>query len=243
MPDIRTRTRTIDYREGGDTFEGFVAWDAAHKDKAPAVLIAHDWAGLHEPSRARAIRFAEMGYVGFAVDAYGKGKRGTPGADNSALMNPLLGDRTLLRRRLLAAVDAARAHDAVDASRMAAVGYCFGGLCVLDLARANAPGLKGVVCFHGIYAPPGLGAQAPIDAKVLVCHGWDDPFTPPAATLALAAELTEANADWQLHAYGHTLHAFTSEGANAPAMGAMYDAVADRRSFAAMKLFLEEVLS
>lgn len=241
MPDIRSHS--IDYRDAEDTFEGFIAWDASNKAKAPAVLIAHDWAGLHEPGRARAIRLAEMGYVGFAIDVYGKGRRGTPGADNSALMNPLLGDRALLRRRLLAAMDAARAHEAVDASRIAAVGYCFGGLCVLDLARANAPGLKGVVCFHGIYSPPGLGAQAPIDAKVLVCHGWDDPFTPPTAALALAAELTEAKADWQLHAYGNTLHAFTTEGANAPAMGAKYDAAADRRSFASMKLFLEEVLA
>jgi len=241
MTDIRSHT--VEYSEGGQTFEGFVAWDAARGAKAPGVLIAHDWAGLHEPNRARAVRLAELGWVGFAIDAYGKGQRGTPGADNSALMNPLLGDRALLRRRLLAAVEACRAHEAVDASRIGAIGYCFGGLCVLDLARANAPGLRGVVSFHGIYAPPGLGEQPPIDAKVLVCHGWEDPFTPPTAALALATELTEAKADWQLHAYGHAVHAFTTEGANAPEMGAMYDATADRRSFAAMQYFLEETLA
>jgi len=238
MSDIRSSA--VEYRDGGDVFEGFVAWDAAKTGRRPAVLIAHDWAGLHEPSRERAQRFAAMGYVGFALDNYGKGLRGTPGADNSALINPLLADRARLRQRLLAGVDACAAHPAVDPERLAMIGYCFGGLCALDAARANAPGVRAVVSFHGIYTPPALGEQAPIRAKVLVCHGWDDPFTPPAATVALAEELTAAKADWQLHAYGHTLHAFTTVGANLPAMGAKYDATADRRSFAAMVGMLEE---
>ena len=236
------RTETIEYREGDDLFEGFIAWDAAHGPKRPGVLIAHDWAGLLEPSCTRAVRLAEMGYVGFALDAYGKGKRGTPGADNSELMNPLLADRALLLRRLLAAADTLRARPASDPSRIAAIGYCFGGLCVLDMARANAAGLLGAVCFHGLYSTPDLGDQKPIDAKILVCHGWEDPLTPPSATLGLAKELTAAQADWQLHAYGHAMHAFTSLGANAPAMGVKYDALADKRSFAAMEYFLAEVL-
>jgi dienelactone hydrolase len=241
MSDIRTET--VEYSEGGDIFEGFVAWDAARPGRRPAVLIAHDWAGLLDASRERAKKLAELGYVGFALDAYGKGSRGTPGADNSALLNPMLADRALLRRRLLAAVEASKSQGATDPDRIGAIGYCFGGLCVLDLARANAPGLRGVVCFHGIYAPPGLGEQSPIRSKVLVCHGWDDPFTPPAATVGLAKELTDAKADWQIHAYGHTVHAFTSEGANNPAIGAKYDATADRRSFASMTAFLEEAFA
>jgi len=240
MTDIRTAT--VDYREGDDVFEGFVAWDASRSGKVPGVLIAHDWAGLLQPGRDRAVQLAGLGYVAFAMDAYGKGRRGEPGADNSALMNPLLGDRALLRRRLLAGSAALRAQAACDPSRIAAVGYCFGGLCVLDLARANAEGLKGVACMHGIYAPPGLGEQPPIDAKVLVCHGWEDPFTPPAAMQGLAAELTAAKADWQVHAYGNTMHAFTNLMANAPENGVKYDAAADRRSFAAMKDFFEETL-
>lgn len=241
MPHIRSQT--VEYTEGGEVFEGFVAWNADCVGKVPGVLIAHDWAGLLDLPQERAVRLAQMGYVGFAMDMYGKGRRGQPGGDNSALMNPLLGDRALLRRRLLAAVETCRQQEAVDPSRLGAIGYCFGGLCVLDLARANAPGLRGVVSFHGIYSPPGLGEQAPIEAKVLLCHGWEDPFTPPDATMALAAELTKAKADWQLHAYGNTVHAFSTPGANAPAMGAMYDKTADRRSFAAMKYFLEEVLA
>ncbi len=241
MSDIRSRT--IEYSEGGETFEGYVAWDAGRTSPRPAVLIAHDWAGLLEPSRQRAGRLAQMGYVGFAIDNYGKGRRGTPGADNSALMNPLLGDRAKLGRRLRAAIDACAGLDTVDASRLAVIGYCFGGLCALDVARANVPGVRGVVSFHGIYAPPGLGEQAPIRAKVLVCHGWNDPFCPPDATVGLAAELTAAKADWQIHAYGNTAHAFTSEGANNPAMGTVYEPNADRRSFAAMTAFLEEALA
>ncbi|HEY2774812.1 MAG TPA: dienelactone hydrolase family protein [Candidatus Binatia bacterium] len=239
MADIRTSN--ADYPDDGQTFEGFVAWDAAAGRKSPAVMIASDWTGLLEPTRNRAEQMAARGYVGFGLDVYGKGKRGQQGADNSALINPLLADRARLRRRLLAGVAACAAHPAVDAQRLAVIGFCFGGLCALDLARANAPGLIGAVSFHGIYAPPGLGQQEPIRAKVLVCHGWDDPFTPVPATVGLAAELTEARADWQLHAYGRTVHAFTTAGANNPAMGAVYDANADRRSFAALEYFLDEI--
>ena len=237
------RTASVEYREGSDVFEGYVAWDAAKAGPRPGVLIGHDWAGLLETSRERAQRLAAMGYVGFALDAYGKGRRGTVGADNSALMSPLLADRGLLRRRLVAAAVALQEHEACDASRIAAIGYCFGGLCALDLARADPQGLRGVVSFHGIYAPPALGPQGPIHAKVLVCHGWEDPYTPADATLALAAELTEAKADWQIHAYGHTMHAFTTQGANSPEGGVQYSAVADRRSFAAMTAFLEEAFA
>jgi dienelactone hydrolase len=233
------RSEGIEYSDGEETFEGFVAWKPG-TGRAPAVLIAHDWAGLHDLSRSRAVAFAESGRVGFAIDVYGKGRRGTPNADNSALMGPLLADRALLRRRLLAAVEACRRHEAVDPERLAVIGYCFGGLCALDVARANAPGVLGVVSFHGIYPPLALGEQAPIRAKVLVCDGWDDPHTPVAAKLALIEELTAAKADWQLHAYGHTVHAFTTPGANNPAMGAVYDAVADRRSSAALRDFLDE---
>lgn len=236
------QSRSIEYREGQDVFEGFVAWDDA-RAKAPAVLIAHDWAGLLDASRQRAEKLAGLGYVGFALDNYGKGKRGTPGADNSALMNPLLGDRAMLRRRLVAGLEACRALDFVDPERVAIIGYCLGGLCALDLARANPPGLRGAVSFHGIYAPPNLGEQGPIEARVLVLHGWDDPFTPPAAAIGLAEELTKAKCDWQLHAYGHTMHAFASEGASNPAGGILYSADADRRSFAALRYFLEETLA
>jgi dienelactone hydrolase len=142
---------------------------------------------------------------------------------------------------LLAAVAAAKAHPAVDPNRIAVIGYCFGGLCALDVARSGTGDVRGVVSLHGIFMPPNLGAQAPIKAKVLVLHGWDDPMATPDAVLGLAKEMTAAKADWQLHAYGNAMHAFTLEGANAPERGIKYDKAADRRSWAATSDFLNEV--
>lgn len=228
------------YRDGATTCEGWSVWQSGG-NKRPAVVIGHDWAGLLDGTRDHARVIADMGYVAFAADVYGQGKRGVVGSDNSALMGPFLADRAALRARLVAAVEAAKNHPQVDPSRIAFIGFCFGGLCALDLARANAD-VRGVVSLHGVYAPPGLGPQQPIKPRVLVCHGWDDPLAKPEDVLGLTRELTDAKADWQLHAYGHTLHAFTSVGVDAPAMGARYNANAHRRSFAAMRDFLAESL-
>lgn len=235
-------TELLDYRCGDDTFEAYVAVDRAHAGPRPAVVVCHDWSGPNQGIRAVTERLAALGYVGIALDAYGKGIRGEETGDNTHLITPLLADRALLRKRLLAGVDFARGHRAVDPTRVAAIGYCFGGLCVLDLARAGAP-LRGVVSFHGIFAPPNLGPQGPIASKVLVLHGWDDPLAPPPDVLALAAELSAAGADWQLHAYGNTMHAFTFPGAAFPDKGLVYNADADRRSWQTMRAFLGEVLA
>ncbi len=229
------------YKDGSTTCEGWSVWQSGG-GKKPCVIVGHDWAGLLDGTRDHARAIADMGYVAFAADVYGQGKRGTPGADNSSFMGPFMADRAVLRARLLAAVDAAKRHSQVDASRIAFIGFCFGGLCALDLARANAD-VRGVVSLQGVYAMPGLGQQQPIKPKILVCHGWDDPLAKPDDVIGLTRELTDAKADWQLHAYGHTLHAFTSVGADVPAMGAKYSVAAHRRSFAAMKDFLAEVLA
>jgi dienelactone hydrolase len=157
-------------------------------------------------------------------------------------MNPWMADRAALRQRLLAAVDAAAAHPMVDAERLAMMGYCFGGLCALDVARSADPRVRAAISFHGVYAPPNIGPQAPITASVLVLHGWEDPLTPPDATVALARELTAAGADWQIHAYGHTYHAFTARAAANKAGGVHYDEKADRRSWQALMNFLGEIL-
>jgi dienelactone hydrolase len=210
--------------------------------KRPAVLVAHNWAGQGEPERYAADRLAALGYVGVAVDVYGKGKRGNPGEDNSALMAPYMADRALLRDRLLAGVDAVAALPEVDGSRIAFAGYCFGGLCALDLARSGTDKVKGVVSLHGIFAPPGIGAQGTISASVLILHGWEDPMATPQDVLAVSKELTDAGADWSLHAYGHAMHAFTHPGVNMPAMGVKYDEKADKRSWQAMVNFLAEVM-
>ena len=154
-------------------------------------------------------------------------------------MNELNADRVLLRDRMLGAHALLKNMPAVDAARTAAIGFCFGGKCVLDLARAGAD-IAGGVSFHGVYEAPPF-PNATITAKLLVCHGWEDPIAPPEATVGLAKELTEAGCDWQIHAYGHTGHAFTDESVHMPEKGLAYSADADRRSFRAMVNFLEEL--
>jgi dienelactone hydrolase len=236
------RGEFFDYADGVTVCEAYVARDASMTFPRPCVLVAHAWDGQNEPMRAEAEAFAALGYVGFALDLYGKGVRGGVMDDNSRLMAPFMEDRALLRRRLLAGLEAARRHPLVDPGRIAAVGWCFGGLCVLDLARSAPAGLKGVVSLHGVLRPPDRLPRSPITAQVLILHGWEDPMAPPADLLALARELTEAGADWQLHAHGHAMHAFTYPGANRPEAGILYDEAAARRSRAAMLSFLEETL-
>ena len=230
------------YADGDTACEGFIAVPDG-PGPHPAVLIAHNWAGQSEADNGIARRLAGQGYAGIAIDVYGKGQRGDVGGDNSHLMQPMMADRAALRQRLLAAVDAAAAHPAIDAARIAVIGYCFGGLCALDVARSADPRIKAVASFHGLYTPPGLGEQAPIIARILVLHGWDDPMTPPGAMTGLAQELTAAGADWQVHAYGHTLHSFTNPAADRPGDGLAYSAKADRRSWQALSNFLAETFA
>jgi dienelactone hydrolase len=157
-------------------------------------------------------------------------------------MQPFLEDRALLQRRMKLALETVRRLERVDKDRVAAIGFCFGGLCVLDLARTGAD-LRGVVSFHGLLKPPGNTQGNKIQAKVLVLHGHDDPMVPVEDVVALERELTEAGADWQVHVYGHTMHAFTNPKANDPNFGTVYNPVADRRSWLAMQNFLEEIFS
>ena len=137
-------------------------------------------------------------------------------------------------------LDTLRAHAEVEAGSIAAIGFCFGGLCVLDLARTGAD-IAGVVSFHGLFTPPGNTAGNTISARILALHGWDDPMATPDSVVALAQELSAMDADWQLHAYGNTMHAFTNPAAADPNMGTVYDAAADRRSWQAMTNFLDEL--
>ncbi len=229
------------YFDGVTECEGFIALPAG-PGPHPAVLIAHNWAGQTAADNGIAQKLASLGYIGIAIDVYGKGVRGDLQGDNSKLMGTWMADRGALQARLLAAVAAAVAHPMVDADRVAIIGYCFGGLCALDVARSGSADIKAAVSFHGVYAPTGLPAK-PIAAKVLVLHGWNDPMTPPDATVALAHELEAGGADWQIHAYGKTMHAFTFPQANNSANGIMYNVDSDRRSWAAMTALLGEVFA
>ncbi len=234
--------QTIVYDGPGGPFEGVAAVDPDWGAPRPAVMIVPNVLGEKEQDRLIAERLAALGYAGFVADTYGQGKRTTRESPDPALyMNQLNADRALLRDRLDASVAAVKALTQVDAAKTAAIGYCFGGKSVIDLARSGG-GVLGVVAFHGIFDPPDYDYPKPIAAKLLICHGWDDPLAPPAAVNALAAELTEAGADWQLQGYGHAGHAFTDptmKGSPRPGFG--YDETADRRSWQAMCNFLEEL--
>ena len=234
------RTRLVDYESGGHTFEGMLAWDDAAESPRPGVLVAHTIAGRSGHEEGRAERLAAMGYVGFAMDVYGKGSRTTDLDRNRAMMDALRADRAELQARLLAGLACLRGQPEVDAAKTAAIGFCFGGLSVLDIARTGAD-VAGVVSLHGIFAPPGNTGDNRITAKVLALHGWEDPLATPEAVVALASELTSMGADWQLHAYGNTTHAFTNPAADDWDGGKQYDAKADRRSWTATENFLAEL--
>lgn len=235
-------TETIEHVDHGTTFETYVARPRGPATPRPCVLVAHAWDGQNAIIRAKAEELATLGYVGFAIDVYGKGVRGEVDGDNSRLMAPLLEDRALLRRRLLAAHETARRQPTVDPMRIAVLGYCFGGLCALDLARACPEGLVAAISIHGPLVAPSPTPTASMHAKVLVIHGWEDPTAPPADVLAVARELTAAGADWQLHAHGHAMHAFTHPGAASPERGVLYHETAARRAREATLRLLAEVL-
>ena len=223
-----------------EEFHGFLAYDETQEAPQPAVLIAHDWSGRNQFAQDKALTLAEMGYIGFALDLYGLGRQGTTIDEKMALMQPLANDRRLLRTRMRAAYDALIAMPEVDNTRVAAIGYCFGGMCVLDLARSGAE-LSGVISFHGLLNKPTELANHPISAKVLALHGYDDPMVSPDQVNAFCQEMTEAKVDWQVHSYGQTKHAFTNPSAHDQALGTIYNQVADKRSWIALTNFLQEI--
>lgn len=229
------------YHHGEQELHGFLAYDDSHDKPRPAVLVAHDWSGRNEFACEKAQMLAGLGYVGFALDMYGQGRLGDTVPEKKALMEPLVSDRSLLRERIRAGYDALIALPEVDINRVAAIGFCFGGLCVLDLARSGAE-VKGVVSFHGILSPP--QEKLPknfIKAKVLALHGYNDPMVLPKQVEEFCQEMTEAKVDWQVHMYGHTQHGFTNPQANDLQMGTVYQATSEHRSFQSMRNFLQEI--
>lgn len=233
-------TNVIEYWHDGVLLEALYAYDDANNKPRPAVMINHTWIGRDQFVAGKAQKIAELGYLGFAVDMYGKGVLGSSPDVNAGLMKPLMNDRQKLQQRMLTALKTVQQLPQVDTSRCAAIGFCFGGLCVLDLARTGAD-LKGVVSFHGLLGIPVNTTGNIIKAKVLALHGYNDPMAPPEQIKTFAEEMTRANADWQLHCYGNTMHAFTNPAANNPMLGTVYQPDADKRSWQAMKCFLAEI--
>lgn len=230
----------LDYEVGGATHQAFVAWDDALEGRRPGVMVGHAWGGRSAFEEDKARWLAQRGYVGVAIDMYGKGITGASVEENTALMTPLLENRAELQTRMAAALAVVQTLEVVDKARCAAMGYCFGGLCALDLARTGAE-LAGVISIHGLFVPAANIDGVAISAKVLCLHGYDDPMADPQSMLALANEMSAAGADWQVHAYGGTQHAFTNPEANDPDMGAVYSPVANARAEVAIANFLQEL--
>ena len=206
----------------------------------PTVILIPTVMGVSDLELGFGRQLVELGYNAFVADLFGKKFRGAPRDTMFGEMGRLKGDRAALRRRLLAVLEQVRGIDQSEEGALAVAGYCFGGMCALDLARSGAD-IAAAVSFHGLLDPPGLPAEK-IGAKVLAFHGWDDPMVPPEAVVALGKEMTEAGADWQLHAYGNVAHGFTNPNAHEIGIeGVRYNALAAERSWTSFVNFLEEL--
>jgi dienelactone hydrolase len=236
-------TQTIEYKQGGTTLAGYLAYDDSIAGKRPGVLVVHQWLGLTDYEKHRAEQLAALGYVAFCADIYGKGIRPQNTSEAGVEATKYKSNRTLLRLRVNAGLDVLKKNDLVDTKRVAAIGYCFGGTTVLELARSGAE-LNGVVSFHGGLDSPTPADGKNIKCKVLVCHGADDPFEKPEDLAAFEKELRDANVDWRLIKYGGAVHSFTQPMAgNDNSKGAAYNERADKHSWLDMKNFFAEIFN
>ena len=234
-------TESIEYRDGDTLLEGYLAYPAGLKEPRPGVLVFHEWWGLNDYARARARQLAKLGYVALAADVYGKGTVTESAEEAGRLAGIYKGDRNLIRQRGRAALAVLAKHSLCDGSRVAALGYCFGGTCALELTRSGAD-LRGMISFHGGLDRDPDVENGEIRARVLVCHGAADSYVPASDVAALQVELDEAGADWQMVLYGGAVHSFTSPGAaGIVPRGALYHPLADVRSWEHMRGFLAEV--
>lgn len=233
--------KTVEYRDGNTVLEGYLAYDDAIQGKRPGVLVVHEWNGLGSYTKERTEQLAELGYVAFAVDMYGKGIRPKNPEESGAQANIYRSNRQLMRSRANAGLVVLQQNPLTDSNRIAAIGYCFGGGTVLELARSGA-NIAGVVSFHGNLDTPNPSDAKAIKAKVLVLHGANDPYVPAEQVAAFESEMRQADVDWQLMAYGGVVHSFTNpEAGNDPSKGVAYNEAADKRSWAAMKQFFAEI--
>ena len=236
------KTQSIEYEDGNVTLRGFVAFDDATSHQRPGVLVMPEAFGLGTHAMQRAERLASLGYVALAGDPYGNGLEVTDLQEAIKRASALREDPATFRQRARVALDTLASLPQVDASRLAAIGYCLGGTFALELARDGAP-LRGVVSFHGGLETPRPAVAGQVKAKILVCTGADDPFVPVAQVNALAEEMTKAQADWQIMSYGGTVHSFTNPDADRVGVpGLAYSTLADERSWKAMAAFFEEIV-
>ncbi len=236
------KTQTVDYKIGDKEFKGFLAWDDSVTDKRPGVLVVPEWWGLNDYAKSRAAQLAKLGYAALAMDPYGDGKTTSDPKEAGKLAGALRGgDRKELRERASAALDLLKKNEHVNPDKVAAIGYCFGGTAVLELARSGAD-LLGVVSFHGSLGTPHPEDAKNIKCKVLVCHGADDTFESPEEIAGFQQEMRDAKVDWQMNIYSGAVHAFTNPDADKFGIkGIAYNANADHRSWRAMEDFFKEI--
>lgn len=221
---------------------GYVAYKDFDDKPKPAVIIIHDWSGRNEFAMEKAIKFANYDYVGFALDMFGKGKVASSVEEKQALITPFLEDRKLLLERVISGVETLKSLEFVDQNKIAVIGFCFGGLCALDFARSGAD-IAGVISVHGLFNPVPTNNAEKIIAKVLALHGYDDPMVLPDMLDAFCKEMTKAQADWQVHVFGNTQHAFTNPQAHDSNLGTVYNKLAATRSWVLIDNFIEEIFS
>lgn len=237
------QTKTIEYRSGELVLEGYMAWDDAQDVQKPAVIVIHEWWGNDDYSRRRARELAELGYVGFAIDMYGKGKTTQDPKQAAEWATAVRKDPDLAHALLADALQTLKDQPQVDANRIAAIGYCFGGTMVLNMARWGMD-VDGVVAFHADLSNPHPTRNRKIAAKILVAHGSDDGFVPDAQVDALRREMQDANADHEIKVYPGAQHSFTNPDADKHGIQYVkYNEPADRKSWNDMKAFLAEVFS
>ena len=236
-------TEPVSYKDGNTILKGYLAYDDASASKRPGVLVVHEWWGLTDYPKEVAKRLAQLGYAALAVDMYGEGRTTDKPEEAAVLSGELKKSPALARSRFEAALAALKAQPVCDSGQIAAIGFCFGGTMVLEMARLGEP-LRGVVSFHGGLSSAIPEADRHIKAKILVCHGGDDSFVPRAEVEAFQDEMRKAGADWQMIVYGGAVHSFTNPAANGYHLdGAKYNAAAARRSWEHMKLFLHELFA
>jgi dienelactone hydrolase len=239
--DAAIKTKLVEYKQGDTVLEGYMAWDSAKSAKRPGVLIVHEWTGINDHMKQRAEMLAKLGYVAFAADIYGKGVRPTGMAEAAKTAGVYKDNRPLLRARVRAGLEELKKQKMTDPKRISAIGYCFGGTTVLELARDGAD-VRGVVSFHGGLSTPTPQDAGKITAKVLALHGADDPFVKAEEVAAFQDEMRKGGVDWQFISYGNAVHSFTNKWAGTDnSKGAAYNEKADLRSWETMKTFLEEV--
>ncbi|MFO1487024.1 MAG: dienelactone hydrolase family protein [Verrucomicrobiota bacterium] len=236
-------TQSVEYKQGDTTLEGWLAYDTAFTGKRPGVLVVHQWKGIGDSEKRRAEMLAKLGYVAFCADIYGKGVRPQTPQEAGAQAGKYKSNRPLLRDRANAGLEVLKKNERVDSKHVAAIGYCFGGTTVIELARSGAD-IAGVVSFHGGLDSPTPGDGKNIRCKVLACHGADDPFVPAKDLAAFEDEMRASKVDWQLVKYGGAVHSFTDWAMDGKALpGAQYNAAADHRSWDAMKEFFAEIFA